>query len=234
MKAYALTTEHMTDPMGIDTPRPRMSWKCRGGIRQSAYQIRAAAHADDLETGKLLWDSHEVLSDENLNIEYGAKAGTGSRVYWQVRLKDECGEWGEWSGIAVFEMGLLRREDQTARWINPEKEYDPETEPPVSLLRREFEVAEGFLRARLYISSLGIYKAWLNGKKAGDEVLTPGFTDMDRRRQYQTIDVTDMIRHGMDLPVYGGDRHLPGRPRLKKISYPSLPGRENQPCRSCP
>ena len=45
MLAYDLTAEHMTDPIGIDARHPVLSWKCTDGLRQSAYQIRAAAAA---------------------------------------------------------------------------------------------------------------------------------------------------------------------------------------------
>ena len=196
MIAYHLTTEHMKDPTGIDRKHPQLSWKCSGGLCQSAYRIRSASTPEDLDREKLIWDSGEVLSDESLNIEYPADTRTGDRICWQVRLKDEQHEWGEWSDPAVFEMGLINREDFKAEWINPEKEYDPDSEPPVSLIRKEFRVEDGYVRARLYVSALGIYEAWLNGRRVGDEVLTPGFTDMDRRRQYQTYDVTDLLCSG--------------------------------------
>lgn len=196
MKAYDLTTEHMKDPIGIDACRPGLSWKCADGSVQTAYQIGAAASENELINDNLLWDSGEVASDESLNIEYGSGLGTGDRVFWQVRLKDESAEWGEWSEPALFEMGLLHKDDMTAEWIDPEKNYDPDSEPPVSLMRKDFKVEPGFVRARLYVSALGMYEAWINGKRAGDEVLAPGFTDMDRRRQYQTYDVTDLLRSG--------------------------------------
>lgn len=41
MKAVHLKTEYMTNPRGIDVVRPRLSWICEGGIRQTAYEIRA-------------------------------------------------------------------------------------------------------------------------------------------------------------------------------------------------
>ena len=57
MIAIALKTEYLTEPMGIDFPRPRLFWNCRDGKRQTAYRIVAA---DD--GGKALWDSGRVES----------------------------------------------------------------------------------------------------------------------------------------------------------------------------
>lgn len=202
MRAYDLTTAHLVNPMGIDVQCPGLSWKCCDGIGQSAYMIHAAASEDDLKAGRLLWDSGEIVSDESLNIVYSPALHTGDRVYWQVKLRDEQLQWGEWSEPAFFEIGLLDKTDLCAKWINPENSLhsgsasiEP-SQPPVSLLRREFSLEKGFTRARLYISALGMYEAWVNGCRVGDEVLTPGFTDMDRRRQYQTYDVTDILCSG--------------------------------------
>lgn len=195
MNAYGLTTEHLVNPLGIDVLSPRLSWKCTGGIRQMSYQIQAADSETALESGKLLWDSGEVDSDESLDIQYPKELHTRERVVWQVRLKDEKGIFGDWSEAACFEMGLLEG-DRHAEWINPEKEYDIDSEPPVSMLRKEFETEGGFLSARLYISALGMYEARINGRRVGDQVLTPGFTDMERRRQYQTYDVTELLKEG--------------------------------------
>ncbi len=198
MKAYELTTEHLINPLGIDVCSPRLSWKCTGGNKQTAYQIQAASSELDLKNGKLLWESKAVDSDESLNIEYPGELHTRQYIVWRVHLKDEKGNWGDWSESAWFEMGLLSDEDKLAPWINPEKEYDIDSEPPVSLLRKEFEVEEGFLKARLYVSALGMYEAEINGGRVGDQILTPGFTDMERRRQYQTYDVTQMLFAGQN------------------------------------
>lgn len=196
MKAYGLTTEHLINPTGIDSLCPRLSWKCTDGNNQTAYQIQAAYSEAELRKGKLLWDSGIVESDESLNISYQGELHTRAFVVWRVRLKDETNSFGDWSETACFEMGLPKEEDKLAKWINPEKEYNIDSEPPVSLLRKEFEIEEGFLKARLYISALGMYEAKINDSRVGDQVLTPGFTDMERRRQYQTYDVTHLLTAG--------------------------------------
>ena len=54
-------------------------------------------------------------------------------------------------------------------------------------------------KARLYITACGLYEAKLNGQRAGDVILAPGITDYRRRVQYQTYDVTPLLRSGENV-----------------------------------
>ena len=68
--------------------------------------------------------------------------------------------------------------------------------------RPAHQFAVGFLldgaveRATLRVSAHGIYEAFLNGERIGDEELTPGWTAYRSRLQMQTFDVTDSVRPG--------------------------------------
>jgi alpha-L-rhamnosidase len=66
----------------------------------------------------------------------------------------------------------------------------------VPMLRREFNVSGNVRRATLYVTARGFYEVHINGKKVGDELLAPGFTDYDVRLQYQTFDVTRLLHRG--------------------------------------
>ena len=73
-----------------------------------------------------------------------------------------------------------------AKWIsdgskNPLKDEDYYKEDRMPLFRKEFAANKKILSARLYISGLGYYEAYLNGKKIGDHVLDPGFTTYENR-----------------------------------------------------
>ena len=68
---------------------------------------------------------------------------------------------------------------------------------PVPLLRTDFELADKPIsRARVYASAEGLYELRLNGEAVGDQELAPGWTAYDKRIQYQTYDVTDLVRTG--------------------------------------
>lgn len=67
-----------------------------------------------------------------------------------------------------------------------------------SQLRREFQTSKPILQARLYITALGIYQARINGQRVGADYFAPGWTDYNKRIQYQTYDVTKLIRTGQN------------------------------------
>ncbi|MCA9310557.1 MAG: alpha-L-rhamnosidase N-terminal domain-containing protein, partial [Phycisphaerales bacterium] len=91
---------------------------------------------------------------------------------------------------------VYKRDGETVRVVTKEDGTAPV--PPTSLpyLRKRFEVGEGVARARLYVTALGVYEAWLNGERVGDEHMAPGWTDYRERVQYQVFDVTDQLAEG--------------------------------------
>lgn len=192
MRAIECKTEYLTDPLGIDVRRPRLSWLCGDGLRQTAYAVRA------VRGGETVWESGRVVSGE-MHAFYEAPLASRERIEWRVRLWDETGEAGPWSEPAVFEMGLLDQEDFLACWIDPEPERDPEAHKPASYLRRRFTMPERFSSARLYITCHGLYEARLNGVRVGDFVLAPGSSNYDQRLFVQSYDVTALLHPGDNL-----------------------------------
>ncbi len=96
----------------------------------------------------------------------------------------------------------------------------------VSLLRTTFAVHGGIRSARLYITAMGSYRAFLNGQRVGQNELTPGFTDFRKRVLYQTYDVTGQVKAGSNAfgVKLGGGWH--GSPLLwagvREFSGPDL------------
>ncbi len=192
MRAIRLKTEYLVDPIGIDIDCPRLSWNCEGGVKQSAYQIIASDDA-----GTLLWNSGEVESD-SMRIQWGgAPVPPRTRVLWKICLWDENGEPGEWSE-AYFETGLPKGEPWRAKWISGDYAPRKKERYPVDCFRKAFPAAD-VKKARLYITACGLYEAQLNGQRVGDFVLAPGHTDYRKRIQYQTYDVTSLLREGENV-----------------------------------
>lgn len=70
---------------------------------------------------------------------------------------------------------------------NPSKSSTP-------MLRTEFELPlKKVVKARLYLTSRGIYEIHLNGKRLGNEYFNPGLTQYNKHHLYQTYDLTDQI-----------------------------------------
>ena len=78
---------------------------------------------------------------------------------------------------------------------------DPEWKNRVPKFRKEFALTGAIESAELQISSLGIFEAYLNGSRVGDAVLTPGWTEYEKRLQYLTYDVTDIIAEKNEITV---------------------------------
>jgi len=192
-----LTCEHKRNPIGIDVTQPRFSWKIAGkgnSIMQREYSIRVATD-EKFSSGKIVWQSGTIASEESVLQPYqGPELKSGQRYFWQVKIGDKQGKQSKWSEAAFWEMGLLSKTDWKAKWI--EMAGDTQRYSPSPHFRKEFPVAKSIASARIYVTSHGFYELQLNGKKVGDQVLTPGWTSYGKRLQYQVFDVTGMIVKG--------------------------------------
>jgi alpha-L-rhamnosidase len=201
LKLVGLRTEYKQNPLGMDTRKPRLSWQLQSaqrGVTQSAYQVRVARSEPDLRAGKnLLWDSHRVKSEESIQCPYdGPLLQSGQRYFWQVQIWDGSGRASGWSEPAYWEMGLLEPSDWKASWIEADLPEDVSKSGPVPMLRRTFRLNGVVEQARAYVTSHGLYEMHLNGRRVGDELFTPGWTSYNKRLQYQTYDVTGLVRNG--------------------------------------
>src|SRR6185437_13856411 len=73
---------------------------------------------------------------------------------------------------------------------------DPTPPIPASYLRKTFDTARPIARARVYVTALGSYRLHINGQRVGKDILTPDWTDYRKRVQYQTYDVTGLLKQG--------------------------------------
>ncbi len=198
---YDLRCDSAIDPLGVDSAKPRLSWKVRGdgrGRRQTAYRILAAPSREGLDRARGdLWDSGVVSSDETAGIFYSGKPlRSFQRVFWKIRVWDENRAPSEWSPTAGWTMGVLDPADWRAVWIGAPAPVQGDGAADSLLLRRELTVRPGLARALAYVCGLGYYEMTLNGRRVGEDLLTPGWTKYDKTCLYDAYDVTPLLAAG--------------------------------------
>ncbi|HNV02421.1 MAG TPA: family 78 glycoside hydrolase catalytic domain [Vicinamibacterales bacterium] len=215
-----LRCEYAVSPMGIDVPRPRLYWRVQSperGARQTAWRVLVSSSPEFLAADRGdLWDSGRVASDESAHIPYaGSPLASSQRVYWKVRAWDQAGRPSAWSLPATWTMGLLRAEDWKGAWIAAPGETE------TLLLRGTFDVRPGLVRAVAHASGLGHYELTLNGRRVGEDLFAPGWTNYARTVLYDTHDVTALLTTGRNAAGFllgNGMYHVVRRNRFAKFT----------------
>jgi len=189
-----LRCDYAVNPLGVDSATPRLFWKlasARRGEHQTAYEIIVAASQEELEQSKG-WDSGKVVSDETTQIVFPAvNLKSNQQFFWRVRVWDASGKMSGWSKPATWTEGILYPDDWRAKWISA-----TDAELASTLLRHEWVVKPGLKRALVNVCGLGQYELTLNGKKVGENWLSPGWSKYDRTCLYDTLDVTSYLQGG--------------------------------------
>ncbi|MET9406506.1 alpha-L-rhamnosidase [Streptomyces sp. NPDC002935] len=103
---------------------------------------------------------------------------------------------GDWRGDGFDDSGWSAAKVAAAWGAGPWGRVVPASFA-ANQLRHEFTLPrKKVARARLYATALGLYEAHLNGRRVGRDQLAPGWTDYRERVQYQTYDVTSLLRPG--------------------------------------
>lgn len=202
MNPTELRCEYSSDPIGIESERPRLSWlfdSARDGERQIAFQIKVYGDPDSIgkKTEVICWDSGRIESNCSHLIAYSGQAlRSRQRCWWQVRVWPEEGKVSGWSDLATFEMGLLHRMDWRAKWIGLPPPAGRGLEGWTVYLRHEFNLRTKATRGRFYLTARGLYQAFINGRRVGDHALSPDWSDYKARNYYQAFDITDLLEVG--------------------------------------
>lgn len=221
LRVERLRCEDATSPRTIGTSQPRLGWMVTGDghdRRQTAYQIQVASSPRQLERGQPdLWDSGRVSSGQTAYVPYaGRTLGSHQVCCWRVRVWDEAGRVSAWSPAGRWETGLLAPTPWQAAWIGRGPPTEPR--PPAgfftstnqltnftakvaydagsTLLRREFTIDRPLRRATAYVTGLGYYELFCNGRRVGDQVLAPAVSNYRAWIDYDAHDLTRQLRPG--------------------------------------
>lgn len=192
-----LWCEYASNPLGIASSHPRLSWRLQSderGQEQTAYQILVASSLGKLKAGEGdLWDTRKVASDQSVQVSYAGKPLMSRQICcWAVRVWDKDGKVTPFSDPAIWEIGLLSPKDWKADWIGFPAGWNGQA----LYFRHDFRIEKEVAQARAYISGLGYFELHWNGIKVGDHVLDPGVTDYSKRVLYSTFDLKTLLRTG--------------------------------------
>lgn len=207
MEIYDVKINGLNNPIGYAFGNVVVSWKVRNtfsGKQKSATIIVSK----DSAFQKVLVETTGNLTSNAQKIEIHLEPRT--RYYLKVRVEGDDGDTAV-SDTVWFETGKMT-ENWRAVWITTARDYDrhPIFEKTFSL--GEVNAAD-IKNARLYICGVGLYEAYLNGRKIGDYLFTPFLNDYRCALQCQTYDVSDLLEAGESntLSVLLGNGWYKGR-----------------------
>ncbi|WP_379773949.1 glycoside hydrolase family 78 protein [Flavobacterium sp. GCM10022190] len=212
-----LICNNATNPLAIDKTA-NFSWQLSSktyNVSQQAYQILVASSEEKLKKNiGDVWDSGKINSDASQNVVYQGKAlKIETKYFWKVRVWLNENKASKWSATAYFR---TQPSDLNPTWIGaitkadshlPEgRNYHTATfkkekrqaivDATDSLARRSIQLRKAFIiskkikEAVVYVSGLGHYELTLNGKKVGNSVFAPLWTDYDKTVYYNAYEIS--------------------------------------------
>lgn len=193
-----MTTQYLENPVGIETDSVHFGWQMNSkviGKMQSAYQIQVFRSGEN----EPVWDSGKVERGDSVGIAYGGETPLeeGTKYNWSVTVWDEAGI-SATSDMGSFETGV----DNQDTWKNAEFiRLNQSSSAPIFRTEQALQGEVG--SARLYITALGAYQAYINGERVGTvdaegnteyHHMNPGYGNGNVSLGYQTYDVTSLLK----------------------------------------
>ena len=217
MKIEHLKINHLNDPLGYDLSYPSLSYIVTEARTRKQAKARILV-ATDPDFSEIVYDSTPRTDIDSTGFDLPLDLLPETRYFWKVKV---------WGSDAPDAPVTEEAESETA-WFETGKaggwEADfitPDLEPDVqAVVMKDFSIEKPVRKARLYMTGLGLYEVYLNGRKLGDEYLQPGFCAYDTWIQYQTYDI--LPQEGKSrLEIVLGDGWYKGwyGLRIKKNNY---------------
>lgn len=202
-----LRTQFEPGLLGVPAGPLAVSWASESlsGEPQVAYQLSTRA------TGETSFaDADPVAGSVSVGVDPGLTLAPREGLEIRVRVATSSG-WSAWSDHLAVEAGI-DGDALVADVIG----LPSAVEGPVPHLRTVFAVDDVPEKAILRLSALGLVDCWINGRRATDAVLTPGWTSYHERILVDTLDVRELLRPGANVIVLSvGDGWYRGRVGFK-------------------
>lgn len=121
-----IETNAASQPLAIDDPSPRFTWKLRSdrvGIKQEQFKLLVASKPELLKPGRAdVWDSKVVRLPDPALIYAGPPLKSRTRYYWSIQVQTTDGITSEWASPAFFETAFFNSDEWRGQWISgPER-----------------------------------------------------------------------------------------------------------------
>ncbi|KAE8154277.1 bacterial alpha-L-rhamnosidase-domain-containing protein [Aspergillus avenaceus] len=204
-----LSFEHHREALGIAESEPRISWRFEGlaaNWTQTGYDVEVTRNGTQHVFSSNSSDSI-LVPWPDVPLNSAEKATVRARAYGQDQSSTP---WSDWVSV---ETGLLNNADwRNAVPIAADRDTEVNTTKRPIYFRKSFDVDGEVESARLYITSLGVYEAEVNGLPVGDHVMAPGWQSYNSRHVYNTYDITDSVKNGANgIGVVVGEGWYAGR-----------------------
>ena len=212
MKIEHLRVNHLDKPLGYDFGHLTLSWKVSEAKDGCSNQIQVMISEKE-DMSEPVYDSGFLKDYRQCQLRIPIELKPMTRYYWKVMIRNRFGEYAE-SEVTWFETAKME-EPWKAHWIAA-----PEDKEHMPVLYRDITLTEKLKQARLYIFGAGLYEVSVNGRKAGDEYLLPGYHSYDLLMEYQTFDFSDLLAEGDNrIEILLGEGWYKGRFGFDDVYY---------------
>ncbi len=177
------TVEHLKTGCVTDNKNPSF-----------AFAVDSDRKGAEIKTAYLRVNGWETDAGEQTGILYKGPALEPFTDYEAtISVTDDA---GEKAGAALtFQTGRMDVPWQ-ARWISdPGYTFSEKgVSPRPMVFRKGLKIDKPVRQAVIYATALGIYELEIDGEKVGSQYFAPGFTSYPSHLQYQTYDVTGMVK----------------------------------------
>jgi len=186
--------DYLDSPIGT-AGMPQFGWVIesdRKNVIQQAYQL---CIGEDAQFERMVYDSGWTGGRESAHVDVeGISLKSCTRYYVRVRVRDGVEE-SPYSDTASFVTAVLDPREWRAQFVTSESKADKDLSKS-TCLRKQIRIEGEVESAYLCVTALGLYRAFVNGEKAGEDELTPGWTSYHKHLCFQTYDVAGLLKEG--------------------------------------
>lgn len=210
--------DNKLNPVGVPVNNVYFNWELsskENNQTQTAYQLCIASSKQKLSADNGdMYNSALTKSSNNITVTYkGKPLQSATTYYWKVRAWDKNNKPSAWSDVQEFTMALDDKDWAGAKWLAYETLPDSLKIVPaaenvngqgnkalkrmtVPYFRKDFTVKKQVKEAYAFVTGVGQYEFMVNGAKADNRFLSPGWTLYTKTILYNTYDITSLLHTG--------------------------------------